>query len=174
VQCDDRLYCSLIAGLELCVGIPLIRGVPMISPVLSRKIRSALVFCWLLATIYMLVYACVKLSYDPTFRLGIGLIQIRGFIGVLIAIPMALTGTVSAILLWRGQKLGAQLLIAYSSFWSISLVVGAVADYIRHPSHVLVYGPGNNCVLGCGDQFCFSDRLGTAPTNAATPASASH
>ena len=119
----------------------------MTSPARFRRICSALAFSWLLASVSMLVYGCVRLSYDPTFRLGVGLLQIRGFIGLLIAIPMALAGIVATILLWRRRKLGAQLLIVYCSFWTISLVAGVVADYIRHPSKVLVYSPVGTIVF---------------------------
>lgn len=128
--------------------------VPMSGPSLFERFRTILAFLWILATVCMLLFASIKLLYDPTFQLGVGLIQIRGFSGLLTTIPTILCGTVAAVLLWRRRILGAKLLTAYCLFWLLSLIGGVVADWrIAHSQHVerqfnvLVYGSVGSIVF---------------------------
>ena len=128
--------------------------VPMSGPSLFERFRTVLAFLWILTTVCMMLFASIKLLYDPTFQLGVGLIQIKGFIGLLTTIPAILCGTVAAVLLWRRRILGARLLTAYCLFWLLSLIGGVVADWrISHTQHVerqfnvLIYGSAGSLVF---------------------------
>jgi hypothetical protein len=128
--------------------------VPMSGPSLFERFRTVLAFLWILTTVCMMLFASIKLLYDPTFQLGVGLIQIKGFMGLLTTIPTILCGTVAAVLLWRRRILGAGLLTAYCLFWLLSLIGGVVADWrISHTQHVerqfnvLIYGSAGSLVF---------------------------
>jgi hypothetical protein len=128
--------------------------VPMSGPSLFERFRTVLAFLWILTTVCMMLFASIKLLYDPTFQLGVGLIQIKGFMGLLTTIPAILCGTVAAVLLWRRRILGARLLTAYCLFWLLSLIGGVVADWrISHTQHVerqfnvLIYGSAGSLVF---------------------------
>jgi len=129
-------------------------GVPMSRPSLFERFRTVLAFLWILTTVCMMIFASIKLLYDPTFQLGVGLIQIKGFMGLLTTIPTILCGTVAVVLLWRRRILGARLLTAYCLFWLLSLIGGVVADWrISHTQHVerqfnvLIYGSAGSLVF---------------------------
>lgn len=128
--------------------------VPMSGPSLFERFRTVLAFLWILTTVCMMIFASIKLLYDPTFQLGVGLIQIKGFMGLLTTIPTILCGSVAAVLLWRRRILGARLLTAYCLFWLLSLIGGVVADWrISHTQHVerqfnvLIYGSVGSLVF---------------------------
>ena len=128
--------------------------VPMSGPSLFERFRTVLAFLWILTTVCMMIFASIKLLYDPTFQLGVGLIQIKGFMGLLTTIPTILCGTVAVVLLWRRRILGARLLTAYCLFWLLSLIGGVVADWrISHTQHVerqfnvLIYGSAGSLVF---------------------------
>lgn len=128
--------------------------VPMSGPSLFERFRTVLAFLWILITVCMMLLASIKLLYDPTFQLGVGLIQIKGFRGLLTTIPTILCGSVAAVLLWRRRILGARLLTAYCLFWLLSLLGGVVADWrISHTQHVerqfsvLIYGTAGSLVF---------------------------
>lgn len=128
--------------------------VPMSGPSLFERFRTVLAFLWILTTVSMMLLASIKLLYDPTFQLGVGLIQIKGFMGLLTTIPTILCGSVAAVLLWRRRILGARLLTAYCLFWLLSLIGGVVADWrISHTQHVerqfnvLIYGSVGSLVF---------------------------
>ena len=128
--------------------------VPMSGPSLFERFRTVLAFLWILTTVCMMIFASIKLLYDPTFQLGVGLIQIKGFMGLLTTIPTILCGTVAAVLLWQRRILGARLLTAYCLFWLLSLIGGVVADWrISHTQHVerqfnvLIYGSVGSLVF---------------------------
>jgi hypothetical protein len=128
--------------------------VPMSGPSLFERFRTVLAFLWILTTVCMMLFASIKLLYDPTFQLGVGLIQIKGFMGLFTTIPTILCGTVAAVLLWQRRILGARLLTAYCLFWLLSLIGGVVADWrISHARHVerqfnvLIYGSAGSILF---------------------------
>lgn len=128
--------------------------VPMSGPSLFERFRTVLAFLWILTTVCMMLLASIKLLHDPTFQLGVGLIQIKGFMGLLTTIPTILCGNVAAVLLWRRRILGARLLTAYCLFWLLSLIGGVVADWrISHTQHVerqfnvFIYGSAGSVVF---------------------------
>jgi hypothetical protein len=61
--------------------------VPMSVPSMFERFRTALAFLWILTTVCILLLASIKLLYNPHFQVGVGLIQLRGFMGLLTTIP---------------------------------------------------------------------------------------
>jgi len=85
---------------------------------LKPPLGTLLALFWIVVTIFFFLGLSVAVFRTPRFPLAIGMVRTTGRTGLWITLAPALVG-VAGVLFWSRRKLGAALLLAYSSFWSL-------------------------------------------------------
>jgi len=96
------------------------------------RLKSFLVFFWTLFTAAGMLFNAAFALATPefTFRLGLGLIELKGRIAILVCVLAGIWGISAAALLHWSSRLGVRVLLLYSACASLTLGGGLILDLL--------------------------------------------
>lgn len=103
----------------------------MIRKICSRAI-AALVCSWAAAMALVVLVGSI-FTYIERNTLGLGLIEVGGFIALALGVALGFCGVISVLLLTRGKASGARLMLLFSLFFIVSIGGSIIKDYVSGP-----------------------------------------